>query len=132
MRDANRYTRHTTLVQADELVASRERSAAVFGNSFFAEVVTAVERLSAPAEAFVTTRMVASETTLSDSLVRPVMHRLRNVGLIMALPRTGGPRSTIHYQVQRGPLWTAVVTACALIIEESRPYHSQRQADTQP
>jgi hypothetical protein len=104
----------------------------MFGNSFFAEVVTAVDRLSAPAETFVTTRMVASETTLSDSLVRPVMLRLRNAGLIMALPRTGGPRSTIHYQVHRGPLWTAVVAACSLIVGETRQYHPQRQADIQP
>jgi hypothetical protein len=119
-------------VQAEELVALRERSVAIFGNSFFAEVVTAVDRLSAPSEIFVTTRMVASETKLSDSLVRPVLLRLRNTGLIMALPRTGGPRSTLHYQVRRGPLWTAVVAACALIVEETRQYHPERQADTQP
>jgi hypothetical protein len=113
MRDANRYTRHTTRVQADEDAASRERSAAIFGNRYFAEVVLAVDRLSAAGDAFVTTRMVASDTALGDSLVRPVMHRLDAAGLIAALPRTGGPRSTLNYQVVRRPLWSAVVTVSA-------------------
>ena len=64
-----RYTRHTTHVQADEHATSRDRSAAIFGNRFFADVVAAVDRLSGPDDAFVTTRRVASETALSDSLV---------------------------------------------------------------
>lgn len=113
MRDANRYTRHTTHVQADEHAASQERSAALFGNRYFADVVLAVDRLSAAGDAFVTTRMVASDTTLGDSLVRPVMHRLGAAGLIAALPRTGGRRSTLNYQVIRGPLWATLVAVCA-------------------
>ena len=112
-RDANRYTRHTTHVRADEHAASQERSAAIFGNRYFAEVVLAVNRLSAVGDAFVTTRMVASDTTLGDSLVRPIMHRLTAAGLIAELPRTGGPRSTLNYQVIRNPLWEAVVATCA-------------------
>lgn len=113
MRDAKRYMRHTTRVRADERAASQERSAAIFGNRYFADVVLAVDRLSATCDAFVTTRMVASETGLGDSLVRPVMRRLDAAGLIAALPRTGGPRSMLNYQVMRGALWSAVVSACA-------------------
>jgi hypothetical protein len=77
-----------------------------------------VDRLSATGDAFVTTRMVASETTFGDSLVRPVMRRLGAAGLLAALPRTGGPRSTLNYQVMRGALWTAVVRACSETISE--------------
>ena len=105
-------------MRADEYAASQERSAAIFGNRYFAEVVLAVDRLSATGDAFVTTRMVASETALGDSLVRPVMRRLDVAGLIAALPRTGGPRSTLNYQVMCGALWSAVVSACAETIRE--------------
>jgi hypothetical protein len=118
MRDANRYTRHTTRVRADGHAASQERSAAIFGNRHFAEVVLAVDRLSATGDAFVTTRMVASETTFGDSLVRPVMRRLDAAGLLAALPRTSGPRSTLNYQVLRGALWIAVVGACGETVGE--------------
>jgi hypothetical protein len=100
-------------MQADEHAASQERSVAIFGNRYFAEVVMAVDRLSATGDAFVTTRMVASDTGLGDSLVRPVMLRLDAASLIGALPRTGGPRSILNYQVIRGSLWSTVVAACA-------------------
>ncbi len=121
MRDVKRYTRHTTHVQADEHEASRDRSAAIFGNRFFADVVAAIERLSGPEDAFVTTRRVATETGLSDSLVRPVILRLRAAGLITDLPREGGSRSTLLYEVQRGPVWTAVLEACIATVDETVP-----------
>jgi hypothetical protein len=93
--------------------ASRERSSAIFGNRYFADVVVAVDQLSAADGASVTARMVASETTLSDSLVRQVIQRLRDAGLIAELPRTGGTRSPRYFQVRRGPLWNSVLSACA-------------------
>jgi hypothetical protein len=105
-------------VRTDRHPASQERSAAIFGNRHFAEVVLAVDRLSATDDAFVTTRMIASETTLGDSLVRPVMRRLDAAGLLAALPRTGGLRSTLNYQVMRGALWLAVVGTCSETISE--------------
>ncbi len=108
-------------MQADEHATSRDRSAAIFGNRFFADVVVAVDRLSGPDDTFVTTRRVASETALSDSLVRPVMLRLRAAGLITDLPRESGPRSTLLYQVQRGPVWTGVLAACIATIDETVP-----------
>jgi hypothetical protein len=119
MRDVKRYTRHTTHVQADEHPSLRDRSAAVFGNRFFVEVVAAVERLSGPEDGFVTTRRVANDTGISDSVARPVMLRLRNAGLIAELPREGGPRSTLLYQVRRGPLWAAVLAACTSMNNET-------------
>jgi len=121
MRDVNRYMRHTIPVQAEEHAASRKRSAAIFGNRFFAEVVVAVDQLSGPNDVLVTTRRVASQTALSDSLVRPVMLRLRAAGLITDLPREGGVRSTLHYQVLRGPAWAGVLAACIATINETVP-----------
>jgi hypothetical protein len=120
-RIAIHMSHYTALMQADEQGASRDRSAALFGNRFFADVVVAVERLSGPDDALVTTRRVASATALSDSLVRPVMLRLRTAGLITDLPREGGSRSTLHYQVQRGPIWEGVLAACAATIAEPAP-----------
>jgi hypothetical protein len=93
--------------------ASRERSSAIFGNRYFVDVVLAMDQLSIADGAKVTTRMVASETTLSDSLVRQVMQRLRDAGLVAEFPRTGGPRSPRYFQVRRGSLWNGVLSACA-------------------
>ena len=118
MRDVNRYTRHTTRVLMNRHPAAQERSAALFGNRHFADVVLAVDRLSATGDAFVTTRMVASETRLGDSLVRPIMRRLDAAGLLAALPRTGGPRSMLNYQVMRGVPWTALADTCSWTISE--------------
>jgi hypothetical protein len=109
----NRYTRNIIRVQLDELEASRERSSAIFGNRYFVDVVLAVDQLSDTDGTRVTTRMVASETTLSDSLVRQVMQRLNDAGLVREHPRTGGTRSPRYFQVDRGPLWTGVLAACS-------------------
>ena len=62
--------------------SARLRSAAVFGNRFFAEVVVAVDRLSGPGGDGVTVRMIAADTGLVDSVVRPVMRRLCDGGLV--------------------------------------------------
>ena len=68
--------------------SARLRSAAVFGNRFFAEVVVAVDRLSGPGGDGVTVRMIAADTGLVDSVVRPVMRRLCDGGLVAeARPR---------------------------------------------
>jgi hypothetical protein len=104
-----RYIIH---VQQREHGASRDRSSAIFGNRYFVDVVLAVNQLSGTEDASVTMRMVASETTLSDSLVRQVMKRLRDAGLIAEQPRTGGTRSARYFQVHRGPLWTGILAAC--------------------
>jgi hypothetical protein len=97
----------------------RERSAALFGNSFVVDVVMAIDRLAPAAENFVTTRTVASETGVSDSLVRPVMRRLAEMGVLAPSPRTGGPRSELRYQVSRGALWTAVTRTCTIVGADS-------------
>ena len=93
--------------------ASRERSSAIFGNRYFVDVVLAVDHLSGNDDARVTMRMVASETTISDSLVRQVMERLHDADLIAEEPRSGGPRSPRYFQVRQGSLWTGVLATCA-------------------
>lgn len=93
----------------------REYSAALFGNSYVVDVVMAIGRLAGDAEAFVTTRTVASDSGLADSLVRPVMLRLVDAGLLVPLARPGGSRSTLPYQVQRDHLWSALAKICAVI-----------------
>ena len=92
--------------------ALRERSSAIFGNRYFVDVVLAVNQLSSVDDVSVTTRMVASETTLSDSLVRQVMQRLRDAGLVAESPRPVGARSPRYFQVHQGPLWNGVLSAC--------------------
>lgn len=110
--NVNHYTRNIIRVEQEEREPSRERSSAIFGNRYFVDVVLAMDQLSSTDDAPVTTRMVASETTLSDSLVRQVMQRLRDAGLIAEHPRTGGRRSPRYFRVHRGPLWTGVLAAC--------------------
>lgn len=112
MRVVNRYTRNIIRVELGEHEASRERSSAIFGNRYFVDVVLAVDHLSGDDHARVTMRMVASETTISDSLVRQVMERLHLAGLITEQPRTGGLRSPRYFQIRRGPLWTSVLDTC--------------------
>ena len=110
----NRYTRNIIRVELEEHEASRERSSAIFGNRYFVDVVLAVDHLSVDDHARVTMRMVASETTISDSLVRQVMERLHLAGLVTEQPRTGGRRSPRYFQIHRGPLWTRVLDACVV------------------
>jgi DNA-binding GntR family transcriptional regulator len=95
-------------VDVDVQEARRRLSAAVFGNRAVADVISAINRLTAQGDPLVTTRTVANAANLGDSVVRPVMLRLDAAGLLQAQPRTSGPRSTLHYQVQRGELWTAL------------------------
>jgi hypothetical protein len=106
-------------VRAEGRTASREdarlRSAAVFGSRFFAEVVTAMDLLSGTEDAGVTVRMVAADTGLADSAVRPVMRRLCDGDLIAECARAGGARGALHYQVRPTPLWTGVLSACTAL-----------------
>jgi hypothetical protein len=119
MRDTIRYTRHTTRVDPAERETWRDRSAALFGNRFVVDVVLAIRQLAPTAETFVTTRMVASKTMLGDSVVRPVMLRLESAGLLARRPRSGGPRSMLHYQIRQVPLWDALVMTCTTVREDT-------------
>lgn len=107
--DADRGTR----ARPGSRAAARLRSAAVFGNRFFADVAIAVDRLSGTGDAGVTVRMVAADTGLADSAVRPVMRRLHDGGLLAEGTRNG--RRALLYQVRRTPLWAGVLSACTAL-----------------
>lgn len=114
-----RYTYNIIHVMPEEHEASRERSSAIFGNRYFVDVVLAVDHLSGDDDARLTMRMVASETTISDSLVRQVMERLHGAGLIAEEPRSGGRRSPRYFQLQQGPLWTGLLATCIASTEDN-------------
>jgi hypothetical protein len=118
-----RFALHAILyaMSADLVEEGRQLSAAIFGNRAMVTVVTAIEELTETGDSFVTTRVVASATELGDSLVRPVMLRLVAAGVIAQLPRSGGPRSALYYQVQRGDLWDALTTMCKAIAGPVEP-----------
>jgi len=73
-----------------------------------------MDRLSGPGGDGVTVRMIAADTGLVDSVVRPVMRRLCDGGLV-AEPDRAGARSALHYRVRRTPLWAGVLFACAAL-----------------
>lgn len=95
--------------------AARLRSEAVFGSRFFGDVVVALARLAAARDVGVTVRMVAADTGLADSVVRPVMRRLRDGGLVTEVARGRGARSPLYYQVRRTPLWEGILSACTAL-----------------
>ena len=87
-------------VEIGDREARAARSAALFNNSHFAEVAARVADLSRAHGGMVTTRMVASVSGLADSIVRPVLLRLVDAGVLGKLPRAGSGRSPQFYSVQ--------------------------------
>jgi hypothetical protein len=108
MNHATRYIAHV-IVERDTL---RARSAAVFGNRYLAEVVTAIADKAPSSDTLVTVRMLAHHTGLTDSLVKLVVTRLVNADLLRPLPQER-PRGVSYHEVQRsGGLWDALVDLC--------------------
>jgi hypothetical protein len=101
-----------------ELETLRARSSAVFGNRYMAEVVGSVVRLAPSAGSAVTIRMLAMDTGLADSLVRPVIKRLVDADLLRPRRRLR-PRGTNHHEViYLDGVWEALVMTCALLGRE--------------
>jgi hypothetical protein len=90
---------------ADVVEHRRERSAALFNNRYFVDVVTAIGQLVGDTGDLVTTRQVASATGLADSLVRPVMLRLEAARLMTRLPRIGSTRGPQYFAIRSGDTW---------------------------
>lgn len=112
-------TRHTTHVEAVELevAALRARSAAVFGNRYFAEVVAAIVEAAPTPGSLITVRMLAARAGLSDNLVRPVVKRLVEASLLDPHLRER-PRGASYHEVRRADgLWDALVKVCELLSE---------------
>jgi hypothetical protein len=98
--------------------ALRERSAAVFGNRYFAEVVVAIESQVPTADSAITVRKVASRSGLADGLVKLAVTRLVKADLLKPLPaqRPRGPRP--HQVVRAGGRWAALVQLCTRLRDE--------------
>ncbi len=79
--------------------ARRAKSAALFNNRHFAECSARLLEVSKLGAEFVTVRQIAAASQLADSLVRPVVLRLTDAGVLEKLPRLGGGRSPQYYRV---------------------------------
>lgn len=114
----NYVTRYITHVASQSRETLRDRSHAVFGNRYVAEVVTAIADEIASRRSQVTVRMIASRAQLTDSLVRLVTQRLVNAELLRRLPQER-LRAPAYHEVQRaGGRWDALVDLCARLASE--------------
>jgi len=86
-------------------------AAKVFNNDKFAEVVQALNA----ADGAATAQQIATSISVTHDLARKVLLRLVDAGLLKTLPRVGGQRGVLPYEVQPGPEWDALTTLCRLI-----------------
>ncbi|MQY27243.1 hypothetical protein NRB56_28260 [Nocardia sp. RB56] len=99
-------------VSQAERGAFRERSAAIFGNRYMADVVAVVADLAAHSPDGVTVRMVNKQTQIPDGLIKQVMKRLVGARLLRELPRNG-PRAPLHHTIEdTDGVWTVLVDIC--------------------
>jgi hypothetical protein len=100
---------------SDNAAVARSQCQAIFNNSAFADVVAAADRLmNEAADGTVTTRRVAADLRVSDSVVRPVMVRLVAAQLLDELPKVGasnGPRLFHRRNEERWASLCALITA---------------------
>ena len=90
-----------------------ERSAALFNNRHLVAVVSAIAQIRGT-DGF-TTRMIAANTDLPDSLVRPVIHRLLAAGILEDLHRGPGSRGAKYFRVAKHNAWTELKGLCRAI-----------------
>ncbi|NKY59390.1 hypothetical protein [Nocardia flavorosea] len=87
--------------------AIRNLSAAIFGNRYMVDVVSAIARLAADNEdEGITVRMIATATATAshaqvpDALVKQVVKRLVDAGVMAVLPRSR-PRGPLYHRLDR-------------------------------
>lgn len=90
-------------------------SHALFNNAAFADAAVSAHRLLAAGgdDASVTTRKVAAATGRGDSVVRPVMWRLADAGLLEPLAKQGPPNSPQYFRRGSAQLWTVLLALIA-------------------
>lgn len=86
--------------------ATRTFSSRIFNNDKFIEVVLVLDRWDRPT---FTAQEVARELSVNHDLVKKVLNRLEDAGLIKRQERLGGTRGALPYQVQPGPIWASLV-----------------------
>ena len=99
---------------SDNAATARAHCYAIFNNMAFADVVVAVDRLmTRAADGTVTTRKVAAELRVSDSVVRPVMVRLVAAQLLDELPKVGAANGPRLFHRRNPERWSAIGTLIA-------------------
>lgn len=100
-------------------------SAAIFGNRHLATVLATAAAIEAE-QAWTTTRRVASRTGLADSVVRAVLLRLVDAGVVEPIPREGGARSEQFYAIRDTAVAQSVVTAAKVVAANQNQNRSSR------
>ena len=90
-------------------MTTRDLSSALFGNEKMAELVMAV----LAEKSHTTAQQVANRLGINHDLARKPLLRLVDAGVLVALPKEGGRRSTQFYEVVPGARWSALVALCA-------------------
>lgn len=88
--------------------ATRRRSADVFGNDKWIEVVGALNEMSGTPIA----QEIARRLGINHDLVMKVLTRLESGQMVKRLPRSGGRRGPVPWEVQPSPIWHAMVDLC--------------------
>lgn len=93
----------------------RRQSAALFGNEKVVEVVLALDAIQEPRSA--TAQQLSVATRIGHSMVRDVLQRLTQAGVLSAMAKVGGSRSAQYYQPVSGELWSQLVSICAWVVD---------------
>lgn len=107
--------------------ARRAASFALFNNRAVVDVVLAIERIADQQGVFVTTRAIAANTGIVDSVVRPVMRRLVEAQALAAVPKAGGPRSAQYFTIGRAATWGALLALCSELSDPQQAEVASRQ-----
>lgn len=83
---------------------TRRVSAAVFGNEKTVEVILAVQACGGLARA----TDIVQITGIAHGMVRPVLKRMLDARLLTAMPRRGGSRGELFFEIGNTDLWDAV------------------------
>lgn len=102
--------------------STRDLSSALFNNDKMVEVVLELNRSSGgPLSGVgspptgITTREIARALHVPDDLVKRALARLEAAGLLKQLPRVGGRRGPLPYEVLEGRVWRALVELAAAL-----------------
>lgn len=108
-------------------LATRRLSAAVFGNEKTVEVLLAIQEANGLAR----TADVVQSTGIAHGLVRPVLKRLLDAGALTAMPRRGGARGELFFEIGDERLWAAMLQTARYIIESTQD-EAQRDPSREP
>jgi hypothetical protein len=112
-----------------DIVETRRRSAALFGNEKVVEVVLSLNDVPEPRSA--TAQQIMEATGIGHSMVRDVLQRLTGAGALHALPKVGGSRSAQYYRPD-GDVWESLVGLCRWTVVGDVPLAEPRRPTNRP